>query len=164
MLATADPAGEARKIERAVVEVRSAIREGRSLLCCFNRPDGMTLVDLMGPKGMTGDDDGYLAAPVPTVRLCSPTATTRPIAIAAANKDFPRALNALTRRATPLVGEQLPILLAMFAAVREETAGMRFRIPLVGHNVTATGRPTVAGWASALSLADFQAAVLKAVV
>jgi hypothetical protein len=118
----------------------------------------------MGPKGMTGGcDDGFLVAPVPTLRLWSPTATSRPIAIAAANKDFPEALDALTRRATPLVGDELPMLLAMLAVVREETGGMLFRIPSVGDNVTASGRPGISAWASALSVADIQAAVLKAV-
>ena len=40
---------------------------------------------------------------------------------------------------------------------------MRFRIPSVGDTVTASGRPTVTAWATALSLADIQTAVLKAV-
>jgi hypothetical protein len=163
-VASAVAAGQERRIARSVAPVRAALREGRSLLCCFDRPEGLTRLDLMGPRGMTGGcDDGFLVAPVPTLRLWSPTATSRPIAIAAANKDFPEALDALARRATPLVGEELPMLLAMLAVVREETAGMRFRIPAVGDAVTATGRPAIAAWASALSLGDIQAAVLKAV-
>ena len=51
----------------------------------------------------------------------------------------------------------------MLAAVQEETAGMRFRSPNVGDLVTSSGRPTATAWMSALSLADIQAAVLKAV-
>jgi hypothetical protein len=163
-LASAVAAGQERRIASAVAPVRAALREGRSLLCCFDRPEGLTRIDVMGPNGMIGgSDDGFLVAPVPTLRLWSPTATSRPIAIAAANKDFPDSLDALARRATPLVGDELPMLLAMLAVVREETAGMRFRIPAVGDSVTATGRPGIAAWASALSLADIQAAVLKAV-
>lgn len=163
-LASAVAAGTERRIARAVAPVRVALREGRSLLCCFDRPEGLTRIDLMGPNGMTGGgDDGFLVAPVPTLRLWSPTATSRPIAIAAANKDFPEALDALARRATPLVGDALPMLLAMLTVVREETAGLRFRIPTVGSAVTASGRPSIGGWSVALSLADIQAAVLKAV-
>ncbi|MBM4367183.1 MAG: hypothetical protein FJ102_13300 [Deltaproteobacteria bacterium] len=163
-LASAVAAGTERRIARAIAPVRVALREGRSLLCCFDQPIGTTRLDLLGPHGMIGgSDDGFLVAPVPTLRLWSPTATSRPIAIAAANKDFPEALDALARRATPLVGDELPMLLALLAVVREETAGMRFRIPGVGDAVTASGRPGIAAWASALSLADIQAAVLKAV-
>ncbi len=134
------------------------------MLCCFDHPNGTTRLDLLGPKGMIGGaDDGFLCAPVPTFRLWSPTATTRPIAQAAANKDFPAGLDAIARRAAPLIGEELPLLLAILSAIQEETAGMRFRTPNVGELVTSSGRPTAAAWMSALSLADIQAAVFKAV-
>lgn len=163
-LASQLAACQERRIARAIAPVRAAVREGRSLLCCFDQPIGSTRLDLLGPNGMIGGSaDGFLCAPVPTLRLWSPTATARPIALAAANKDFPAGLDAIARRAAPLIGDELPLLLAMLAVVREETAGMRFRIPSVGDTVTATGRPTVTAWASALSLADIQAAVLKAV-
>lgn len=163
-LASQVVAAQERRIARAIVPVRAAVREGRSLFCCFDRPNGTTRLDLMGPNGMTGGgDDGFLRAPVPTLRLWSPTATSRPIALAAANSDFPAGLDAIARRAAPLVGDELPVLLAVLSVVREETAGMRFRIPSVGDAVTAAGRPSIAAWASALSLADIQTAVLKAV-
>lgn len=153
-----------RVISRAVDRVRGAVREGRSMFCCFDHPAGTTRLDLMGPNGMIGGaSDGFLCAPVPTLRLWSPTATSRPIALAAANKDFPVGLDAIARRAAPLIGDDLPLLLAMLAAIREETAGMRFRTPNVGDMVTSSGRPTAAAWMSALSLADIQAAVYKAV-
>lgn len=153
-----------RRVARAIAPVRAAVREGRSLFCCFDQPTGTTRLDVMGPNGMIGGArDGFLCAPVPTLRLWSPTAASRPIALAAANKDFPAGLDAIARRAAPLVGDELPLLLAVLAVVREETAGMRFRIPAVGERVTASGKPTIAAWATALSLADIQAAVLKAV-
>ena len=153
-----------RLISRAVGPVRDAVRAGRSMLWCFDHPTGTTRLDLMGPNGMIGGaSDGFLCAPVPTLRLWSPTATARPIALAAANKDFPAGLDAIARRAAPLIGDELPLLLAMLAAVQEETAGMRFRTPNVGDLVTSSGRPTAAAWMSALSLADIQVAVLKAV-
>jgi len=50
----------------------------------------------------------------------------------------------------------------MLAAICEETAGMRFRALAVGECIASTGRPT-ASWMSALSLADIQAVLLKAV-
>ncbi|MFZ5477354.1 MAG: hypothetical protein ACOZNI_11325 [Myxococcota bacterium] len=157
-------AGQDRRIARAIAPVRAAVREGRSLLCCFDQPIGTTRLDLLGPNGMIGgSNDGFLCAPVPTLRLWSPTATSRPIALAAANKDFPAGLDAIARRAAPLIGDELPLLLAMLAAIQEETAGMRFRVPAVGDRITSSGRPTAVAWASALSLADIETAMLKAV-
>ncbi len=163
MLATAVAAHQERLVARAVAPVREAVRAGRSLMCFFDRPEGSTRLEVMGPKGMAGGVDEFLTAPVPTLRLWAPSAAVRPTAIAVANKDFPDALDSLARRATPLVGDELPFLLAVLSVIREETAGMRFRIPVVGSPVTATGRGSVAAWATALSLGDVQAAVLKAV-
>lgn len=163
-LASQVTAHNERLISRAVGPVRDAVRAGRSIFCCFDHANGSTRLDLLGPNGMIGgSDDGFLCAPVPTLRLWSPTATARPIALAAANKDFPAGLDTIARRAAPLIGDELPLLLAMLAAVQEETAGMRFRTPNVGDLVTSSGRPTTAAWMSALSLADIQAAVFKAV-
>ncbi len=163
-LASQLAAGQERRIARAIAPVRAAVREGRSLFCCFDQPIGTTRLDLLGPNGMIGgSDDGFLCASVPTLRLWSPTATARPIALAAANKDFPVGLDAIARRGAPLVGDELPFLLAVLDVVREETAGMRFRVPAVGDRITSSGRPTATAWASALSLADIETAFLKAV-
>ena len=163
-LASQLAAHQERLVARAVGPVRDAVRSGRSMFCCFDHPNGTTRLDLLGPNGMIGgSNDGFLCASVPTLRLWSPTATSRPIAQAAANKDFPSGLDAIARRAAPLIGDELPLLLAMLAAIREETASMRFRSPNVGDLVTSSGRPTAAAWMSALSLADIQAAVFKAV-
>ena len=147
----------------AVDPVREAVRSGRSLICFFDRAEGSTRLEVLGPKGMIGCADEFLTAPVPTLRLWSPQASNQPIATAAANKGFPDALEVLARRARPLVGDELPFLLAILSAVREETARMRFRVPSVGEMVTANGRPTLAAWGAALTLGDMQSAVLKAV-
>ncbi len=163
-LASQFAARQDRLIARVVGPIRDAVRAGRSMFCCFDHPNGTTRLDLLGPNGMIGgSNDGFLCASVPTLRLWSPTATARPIAQAAANKDFPSGLDAIARRAAPLIGDELPLLLAMLAAVQEETAGMRFRSPNVGDLITSSGRPTAAAWMSALSLADIQAAVFKSV-
>lgn len=163
-LASQLAARQDRLIARVVGPVRDAVRAGRSMFCCFDHPNGTTRLDLLGPNGMIGgSDDGFLCASVPTLRLWSPTATCRPIAQAAANRDFPAGLDTIARRAAPLIGDELPMLLAMLAVVREETAGMRFGVPAVGDRVTSSGRPTAQAWALALSLADIEAAMLKAV-
>ena len=162
-LASQVAARQERLITRHVETLRDAVRAGRALLYAFERPEGSTRLEVLGPNGMAGGAHDFLVAPVPTLRLWSPSATNRPIAIAAANRDFPVALETIAKRAAPLVGHELPILLALLAAVREETAGMRFRSSTVGDLITSRGRPTGAAWMSALSLADVQAAVLKAV-
>ena len=163
-LASQVAARQERLVAQTVGPVRHAVREGRSMFCCFDHPNGTTRLDLLGPNGMIGgSNDGFLCASVPTLRLWSPSATSRPIALAAANKDFPAGLDTIARRAAPLIGDELPLLLAMLAAIHEETAGMRFRTPNVGDLVTSSGRPTAAAWIAALSLADIQAAVYKAV-
>lgn len=163
-LASQLAAHQERLVSRAVGPVRDAVRAGRSMFCCFDQANGTTRLDLLGPNGMMGGaNDGFLCASVPTLRLWSPTATTRPIALAAANKDFPAGLDAIARRAAPLIGDELPLLLAILAAIQEETAGMRFRPPNVGDLITSSGCPTAGAWLSALSLADIQAAVFKAV-
>lgn len=163
-LASALAARKERFIARHVDLLRTTVRAGHALLYTFDHDDGATVrLDVLGPKGLAPAGGDFLTAPVPTVQLWSPTSVQRPIVRAAANRDFPAGLDTIARRAAPLVGDDLPILLALLGALREETANMRFRIPTVGARVTSAGVPSVEAWASALSLADIEAALLKAV-
>lgn len=163
-LASAVAAQQERFIARHVAHLRTTVREGHSVLYTFDRDDGtFTRLEVLGPKGLRPGGGDLFTAPVPTVQLWSPTSCQRPIAKAAANRDFPAGLDTVATRAAPLVGHELPVLLALLTALRDETATMRFRIPSVGDLVTSTGRPTASAWATALSLGDVQAAVLKAV-
>ena len=163
-LASAVAAQQERFIARHVAYLRTTVRDGHSVLYTFDRDDGtFTRLEVLGPKGLRPEGGDLFTAPVPTVQLWSPTSCQRPIAKATANRDFPAGLETVATRAAPLVGPELPVLLALLAALRDETATMRFRIPSVGDLVTSTGRPTVSAWAAALSLGDIQAAVLKAV-
>lgn len=163
-LASAVAAQQERFIARHVAYLRTTVRDGHSVLYTFDRDDGtFTRLEVLGPKGLRPGGGDLFTAPVPTVQLWSPTSCQRPIAKAAANRDFPAGLDTVATRAAHLVGHELPVLLALLAALRDETASMRFRIPSAGDLVTSTGRPTVSAWATALSLGDVQAAVLKAV-
>jgi hypothetical protein len=163
-LASAVAAQQERFIARHVAYLRTTIRDGHSVLYTFDRDDGTsTRLEMLGPKGLRPAGGDLFIAPVPTVQLWSPTACQRPIAKAAANRDFPAGLDTVAARAAPLVGDELPVLLALLGALREETAAMRFRIPSVGEVVTSAGRPTTSAWMSALSLADIEAALLDAV-
>jgi len=163
-LASALAAQEERFIARHVDLLRATVRAGHALFYTFDRDGGATTrLEILGPKGLLPSGGDFLTAPVPTVQLWSPTACQRPIAKAAANHDFPAGLELIAKRAAPLVGDELPILLALLGALRDEAAAMRFRIPTVGERVTSRGIPSVEAWASALSLADIESALLKAV-
>lgn len=163
-LASAVAAQQERFIAHHVAYLRTTVRDGHSVLYTFDRDDGtFTRLEVLGPKGLRPGGGDLFTAPVPTVQLWSPTSCQRPIAKAAANRDFPAGLDTVATRAAPLVGHELPVVLALLSALRDEAATMRFRVPNVGELVTSTGRPSVAAWSAALSLGDLQTAVLKAV-
>ena len=163
-LATAVAAGQERYIARHVAFLRGSLAEGRSLIYAFDHDDGTsTRLDVMGPRGMAGDDDGFLAAPVPTVRLWSPASLSRPLAVAAANRSFPEARTALAERARPLVGNEDSVLLALLAAVREHAPRLRPRVPVVGPAFTSSGTPSMSAFVSCLGLGDLEESIVRAV-
>lgn len=122
-------------------------------------------LDVMGPNGMRGGDgpEDLLAAPVPTVRLWAPSSSSRPLAVAAADRNLSVALDKLAARARPLVGSEYEVLLALLAAVRE-AAPRRARVPKVGAAITRSGTPSMPAFASCLGLGDLEEALLGAVV
>ena len=164
-LASAVAAHEERYIARQVAVLRDTLREGYSVLYAFDDEDGATTrVDVMGPRGMKGGTDGgFLAATVPTVRLWSPSALTRPLAVAAANRNFPEALDALAERARPLVGPEYGVLFALLACVREHAPRLRPRVPTVGLAFTSSGTPSLSAFTSCLGLGDLEESFVWAV-
>ena len=162
-LASAIAAGEERYIARHVAFLRGSLAEGRSLFYAFDHEDGTSArLDVMGPRGMSGDDEGFLAAPVPTVRLWSPGSQSRPLAVAAANRSFPEALTSLAERARPLVGPEYPVLLALLATVRDHAPRLRPRVPVVGTAFTSSGTPSMSAFVSCLGLGDLEESILRA--
>ncbi len=137
------------------------VRAGRSCLVTFDRPEGIAWLDILGPAGMRGNDPDSFTAPVLTVRLWPAGGGSAPLAVAAANRDFPAELDHLAERARPVVGDEWRLLVAVLATVRDATAGMRFRIPSVGDAVTEVGTPSGHAWASCLTLGDLQSAILR---
>lgn len=163
-LAAAIAAREDRYIARHVAFLRGSLAEGRSLFYAFDHDDGTsTRLDVMGPRGMSGDDDGFLAAPVPTVRLWSSGSLSRPLAVAAANRNFPAALDAVAERARPLVGDEYNVLLALLATVREHAPRLRPRVPVVGSMFTSSGTPSMSAFVSCLGLGDLEESIVRAV-
>ncbi len=162
-LASSVAAGQERYIARHVAFLRGALAEGRSLFYAFDHDDGTsTRLDVLGPRGMSGDDDGYLAAPVATVRLWSPGSLSRPLAVAAANRSFPEALTSLAERARPLVGNEYTVLLALLATVREHAPRLRPRVPVVGPAFASSGTPSMSAFVSCLGLGDLEDSALRA--
>jgi hypothetical protein len=163
-LASQVAAHQERLIARHVTMLRATLNEGRSLFYAFDREDGAcTRVDVLGPRGMIGGEDGMFLAPVPTVRLWTPGAASRPLAVAAANRGFPEALDALAERARPLVGYEFAVLLALLATVRDHAPRLRPRVPKVPMAFTSSGAPSVAAFVSCLGLGDVEDSILKAV-
>jgi len=163
-LASAVAAREERFIARHVELLRAKLTEGRSLFYAFDREDGTsTRLDVLGPNGMVGGNDGFFTAPVPTVRLWSPGSGSRPLAVAAANRGFPEALDVLAERARPLVGDEHRVLLALLATVRDHAPRLRPRVPKVGTAITSSGTPSLAAFVSCLGLGDVEHSILRAV-
>jgi len=163
-LASAVAAREERFVARHVELLRAKLAEGRSLFYAFDREDGTcTRVDVLGPNGMVGGNDDFFTASVPTVRLWSPGSCSRPLAVAAANRGFPEALDALAERARPLVGDEHRVLLALLATVRDHAPLLRPRVPKVGTAFTSSGTPSMAAFVSCLGLGDVEDSILKAV-
>lgn len=80
----------------------------------------------------------------------------------AANEALVTRLAQVEDRARPLVGEELPFLVALLVGLREGVLGARPRVPLVGDAVTSTGVPDLDAWASCLALGDIQGTLLRA--
>ena len=162
-LASAIAAREERYIARHVAFLRGSLAEGRSLFYAFDHDDGAsTRLDVMGPRGMAGDTDGFLAAPVPTVRLWSSGSLSRPLAVAAANRNFPAALDAVAERARPLVGDEYNVLLALLATIRDQGPRLRPRVPVVGVAFTSSGSPSLSAFATCLGLGDLEESMILA--
>ncbi len=164
-LASAIAAHEDRVIARHVAVLRDTLTEGHALFYAFDHEDGTsTHLDVMGPRGMIGGGaDHFLAAPVPTVRLWSPGSQSRPLAVAAANRNFPAALDAVAERARPLVGDEFRLLLALLATVREHAPRLRPRVPTVGLAFTSSGTPSPSAFTSCLGLGDLEESFVQAV-
>ena len=164
-LACAVAAREERYIARHVAFLRGSLAEGRSLFYAFDHEDGTsTRLDVMGPRGMIGGGaDPFFTAAVPTVRLWSPGSHSRPLAVAAANRNFPAALDAVAERARPLVGNEYNVLLALLATVREHAPRLRPRVPVVGPAFTSSGTPSMSAFVSCLGLGDLEESIVRAV-
>ena len=143
--------------------LRADVRGGHACIATFEGAEGTSWMEIAGPRGTRPHGD-WLVAPVPTLRLWVPGQLSAPVAVATADRDFDAGLRAIEDEARPhLHPPELAWLSAILRVVRETATGRRPRVPAVGERIVTEGRPLLRGWASCLTLADLEAAVLKAV-
>lgn len=148
--------------DRDLAVLHQDVRTGHACLCSFEGAKGLAWLDVMGPRGMRPDGD-WLRADVPTLRFW-PGPSPGPVAVAAANDRFDRHLRALADAARPVLPRDEALLLAeVLAVVQAAVKAGPSRLPTLGPRLSRCGSPDATAWASALSLADLQAAFEKAV-
>lgn len=144
--------------------LRADVRQGYASIATFSGPRGTAWMEIRGPKGMRPVGDGFLADEVPTLRLWVPDHAGQPLAEAAANRDFDAGLATIEAEARPhLFEREVAWLATLLRVVREAVPTRKPRIPKVGDALVTEGRPSARAWASCLTLADLEAALLRAV-
>lgn len=140
------------------------LAQGHGALAILRARRGLCWVQVCGPRGLPGGDDDFLVAPRPVVELWVSEHGDGPLATARAGCGFAAALEAMEAAALSWVlpTERAP-LQALLAALREAWPQSRPAIPKVGPDVETLGQPCIAAWSSALSLADLEQVLRRAV-
>jgi hypothetical protein len=140
------------------------LAQGHSALAIFRACRGLCWVQALGPLGLPGGDSDFLVAPRPVVELWVSELGDGPLATARPGRSFATAFDALESTALSWVlpREQAP-LQALLAVLRAAWAPRRPGIPKVGPGIETIGQPCIAAWSSALSLADLEHALRRAV-
>ena len=140
------------------------LAQGHGALAILRARRGLCWVQVCGPRGLPGGDDDFLVAPSPVVELWVSARGSGPLATARPGRGFSAALAAMESAALSWVlpSERAP-LQALLAALREAWPQRRPAIPKVGPRVETIGQPCITAWASALSLADLEEVLRRAV-
>ena len=135
-------------------------RTGWSWMLMLSQVEAPGWLAFHGPKGWRGDPAPTSAAPS-RIELWPTGGASTPLIVLslAANQDPGRHFHALCQRALDPNPGWL-VLLGLLHAL-DEASRARPRIATVGDGVTATGVTSLGGWASALTLADLQSALLQ---
>ena len=145
--------------ERLVQKMCVETRAGRSWMLTLSKEESPAWLAFHGPQG-AGGEPPVISASAPRIELWPAGGANRPVVTLpiAANQDFRGDLHRLgQRRLEPFNGWLL--MLGLVHAL-DEASRARPRIATVGDSLTATGVTTLGGWASALTLADLQSALL----
>ena len=141
------------------------LAHGHGALAIFRARRGLCWVQALGPHGLPGDSSDFLVAPRPVVELWVSEHGDGPLSTARPGRGFAGALDTIesTALAWLLPQEQAPLhaLLAAFRAAWP--APGRLAIPKVGPGVETSGQPCITAWSSALSMADLEQVLRRAV-
>ena len=109
-----------------------------------------------------GGEAPVISTGAPRIELWPAGGASRPVVALpiAANQDLRGDLHRLgQRRLEPFNGW---VLMLNLLHALDQAARARPRVPVVGNSLTCAGAPTLGAWASALTLADLQSALLQA--
>ena len=146
--------------ERLVQDLCAETRAGRSWMLTLSKEEAPAWLVFHGPPQTQGEPH---ASPTgaPRIELWPAGGANRPVVALpiAANQDLRGDLcRPGQHRLEPFNGWLL--MLGLLHAL-DEASRARPRIATVGDGVTAAGVTTLGGWASALTLADLQSALLR---
>ena len=151
-------------IGRQVEALCAVTRAGWSWMLLPEEDDGRWWLAFHGARGWRGASDLEVTPIIgePRLELWSSCAANTPLVTVAvtANQHFREIVHRTFDRPVSLRAGWL-ILLSLLHAL-DEAARARPRVPSVGEALTATGTPTLSTWASALTLGDLEAALLRA--
>ena len=148
-----------RAVGRLVQEMCEETRAGWSWMVMLSQVEAPGWLAVHGPHGWRGDPSPG-AAGEPRIELWPAGGANRPVVElpVAANQDFRGDLHRLgQRRLEPFNGWLL--MLGLVHAL-DEASRARPRRPVIGDALSCTGAPALSDWASALSLANLQSALL----
>lgn len=150
-------------VGRLVQELSDETRAGWSWMLTLSQVESPGWLAYHGPRGArcAANDPGASILGSPRIELWPTGGAGQPVLTVsvAANQRFRDDLRRVYERPTePKAGWLL--LLGLIHAL-DEVSRAKPRIATVGDGVTATGVTTLGGWASALTLADLQSALLR---
>lgn len=152
--------------EAAYNTARGYLQAGRSFIVPFDHDQGVSWLEFRGPKGMVGGD-GYYASAIPRLSFSNPHSMVAgsggPVVDVALGGDdcLEEALARIADIVANLIPDRLAVVEKILRAVRDAVARLESRrLPRVGSALTSEGEPSIHGWASCLTLADLQEALL----
>jgi len=144
-------------ITTTAAQIRYDLRAGRCWVATFANPSGEVVLEYRTPRGA-------LYAERPRLVLWRQGFPARILVDVDLTVADHAAMDQLHALATDLAGDERPLYDLLLALVRAHHLGLprRHRATRVGEAITSTGAASLDIWASCLTLADLQAALLAA--
>ena len=153
-----------RAVGRLVQDMCVETRAGWSWMLMLSRHEAPGWLAFHGPKGARSGADEEIAPTAGAARLelWPASGSSRPLIAVpiAANRRLADDLRRV--HAHPVAPRAGWLLFLALLHALDEAARARPRVPGVGDALSSTGAPTLGAWASALTLGDLEAALLRA--